>query len=83
MPALTVLQLVKVVGGPPFPEVLELLLECLPPGQSTHFDIRIINGRQLGEWFPNQEVSRGEIRCVWIIRKSTEGSGVETSFYLN
>jgi len=29
---------------PPFPEVLELLLKCLPPGQSTHFDVRVVNG---------------------------------------
>jgi len=79
MPALAMLQLVKVVSRPPFPEALELLLICLPPGQSTHFDIRIVNGRQLGKWFSNQEVSRGEIGEVWIIGKSTEGSGVEAS----
>ena len=45
MPALAMLELVKVVSRPPFPEVLELLLESLPPGQSTHFDISVINGR--------------------------------------
>ena len=78
MPALAMLQLVKIVSRPPFPEVLEFLI-CLPPGQSTHSDIRIINGRQLGKWFSNQEVSRGEIGEVWIIGKSTEGSGVEAS----
>ena len=44
MPALAVLQLVKLVSRPPFPEVLELL-ESLPPGQSTHFDISVISGR--------------------------------------
>jgi len=75
-------QLVKVVSRPPFPEVLELLI-CLPPGHSTHFDIRIINGRHLGKWFANQEVSRGEIGCVWIIRRRTEGSGIEASLDFN
>ena len=39
MPALAMLQLMEIVSRPPFPEVLELLLECLPPGQSTHFDV--------------------------------------------
>jgi len=37
----------------------------------------------LVEWFSNQEVFRGKIGEVWIIGKSTEGSGIEASFYLN
>jgi len=40
----------------------------------------------VGSWvrdYLNQEVSREKIGGVWIIRKNTEGLGVETSFYLN
>ena len=79
MPALAMLQFMEIVSRPPFPEVLELLLKCLPPGQSTDFDVRVVNGGQLGEWFSNQEMSRGKIGMVWIIRKSTKWSGVEAS----
>ena len=79
MPALAMLQLMEIISRPPFPEVLELLLECLPPGQSTIFDVRVVNGGQLGEWFSNQEMSRGKIGMVRVVRKSTEGSGVEAS----
>ena len=79
MPSLAMLQLMEIISRPPFPEVLELLLECLPPRQSTHFDVWVVNGRQLGEWFSNQEMSRGKIGVMWIIWKSTKGSGVEAS----
>jgi len=42
VPALMMLLLVKVVGGPLLPVVLELL-KCLLPGHSIHFEIRIVN----------------------------------------
>jgi len=53
------------------PVVLELLL--LSPGQSTHFDVWVVNGGQLGGWFANQKMSRGKIGVVWIIWKNTTG----------
>ena len=43
MPALAMLQLMEIVSRP-FPVVLGLLLECLPPGQSTHFDVWVVSG---------------------------------------
>lgn len=77
------LQLLQVLRVPTTPEMLQLLLDALPVGKPVGWDLGVVFVRDRLEGGADEEVSwRERLEVGGIVAELSEGSGIETGFYL-